>query len=338
MIGRLKSWVAEHWPRSLVEPLVRLSAVEIQRHSLDKEAREIFAAQGFHLLKKHYYLPIPDKDDLGDEFWLRQSELVGLDMNDQYALELLEHVFPRHLQEFRRNFAIHRNDDSSSFYLINGTFMAVDAHVYYSLIRQFRPKRIVEIGAGNSTLAAGVACGFNFEQYGERPELIAIEPYPTPALKRGVPGLTRLIEDKIQNLSMDTFTSLESGDFLFIDSTHVLREGGDVQLEYCEILPRLAPGVLVHIHDISLPKAYPRVYFEKDHLYWNEQYLLQAFLTFNSRFEVVWPGNYMLLNYPEKVCAVFPEYHDMRKVFPQAEPSSFWIRVKPQHASKPDLR
>jgi hypothetical protein len=158
------------------------------------------------------------------------------------------------------------------------------------------------------------------------PELTIIDPYPSAVLRQGVPNVSRLIEDKIQNVSLGTFTSLASGDILFIDSSHVLREGGDVQFEYCEILPRLAPGVVVHIHDISLPRSYPNVYFDQ-HLYWNEQYLLQAFLAFNSRFEVIWAGNYTMLKYPDRVCAVFPEYHVMRETFPSAEPSSFWIRA-----------
>jgi hypothetical protein len=164
---------------------------------------------------------------------------------------------------------------------------------------------------------------------GEPAQLTSIEPFPTPALREGFPGLSRLIEKRVQDVGLGLFTALEEGDILFIDSTHVLRSGGDVQLEYCEILPRLAPGVIVHIHDISLPKPYPRVYFEKNHYYWNEQYLLQAFLAFNSRFEVIWPGNYMMEKYPERVITVFPEYHQMRATFPSSEPASFWMRVRP---------
>lgn len=328
MIGHVKSWVVQHWPRSLALPIAKLSALLIQRDSLDEAAHQIFSQSGFHLLRKHFYLPIPDENELENGFWERRSELVGIDMNDEYALKLLEDVFPPRVAEFRRTFPLHREDDSSLFHLINGSFMAIDAHVYYSFIRHFKPKRIVEIGAGNSTLVAARAGQRNLEDDGSAPELIAIDPYPLSSLRKGVVGLTQLIEDKIQNVSMERFTSLSSGDILFIDSTHVLREGGDVQLEYCEILPRLAPGVLIHIHDISLPKAYPKVYFDQ-HLYWNEQYLLQAFLAFNSRFEVIWPGNYTLLNYPEKVCAVFPEFQVMRETFPSAEPTSFWMRVKP---------
>lgn len=288
----------------------------------------IFYRNGFHLLRKHYYLPIPQEADLNSKFWEKRSELVGLEMNDTYAIGLLDSVFPLYLDEFRRSFPIHKSSpDPMQFYLLNGGFMAIDAHVYYSFIRHFKPKQIVEIGAGNSTVLAAAACRQNRKENGKEPRLTAIEPFPSALLSEGFPGLSQLIKQKVEDVNLELFSSLQSGDILFIDSTHVLRSGGDVQLEYCEILPRLAPGVLVHIHDISLPKPYPRVYFENQ-LYWNEQYLLQAFLCFNSRFEVIWPGNYMILKYPERVCNVFPEYHEMRKLYPMSEPSSFWIRVK----------
>ena len=136
-----------------------------------------------------------------------------------------------------------------------------------------------------------------------------------------------MIPKKVQDVGLELFTSLEAGDILFIDSSHVLRAGNDVQWEYLEVLPQLAPGVMVHIHDVSLPKAYPKVYFDS-HLYWNEQDLLQAFLTFNSRFEVIWPGNYMMLRYPEKMLQVFPEIDRMRRAFPSAEPAAFWMRSR----------
>lgn len=289
----------------------------------------IFYVLGFHLLRKHYDQPIPEKADLGDPFWQRRSELVGLEINDRYALDLLQDVFPLYLDEFRTSFPLHRSSpDQTQFYLINGSFMAIDAHVYYIFIRHFKPKRIIEIGAGNSTLVAAAACRQNLKEKSEASTSISIDPFPNKILKKGFPGLSKLIADKVQNVDLKLFTSLAAGDILFIDSSHVLRSGGDVQLEYCEILPRMAPGVLVHIHDISLPKPYPRVYFE-NRLYFNEQYLLQAFLCFNSRFEVIWPGNYMMLKYPEEVCNVFPEYHEMRKSFPMSEPSSFWMRARP---------
>lgn len=131
-----------------------------------------------------------------------------------------------------------------------------------------------------------------------------------------------LIDKKVQEINLEVFTSLQADDILFIDSSHVLKEGNDFQYDYTEILPRLVPGVLVHIHDVSLPRRYPRVYYETQ-LYWNEQYLLQAFLAFNQRFEVLWPGNYIMLEYREMVYGMFPEFYLMRKYYPQSEPTSF---------------
>jgi hypothetical protein len=324
MIGHFKSWLVENLPKSWVVPMIRLAAYGIQRDRLDDVAHQIFFDNGFHLLRKHFYLPIPDQADIENP---EVSELVGVEMNDEYSLVLLDEVFPPYAEEFRGQFPLRQQGDAKGFYLLNGSYMAIDAQVYYAFIRHFKPRRIVEVGAGNSTLVAAAAIRRNRADQDQETNLTAIDPYPGPSLKEDLPELSNLIEDKIQNVPMRIFTSLGSGDILFIDSTHVLREGGDVQLEYCEILPRLEPGVIVHVHDISLPKSYPRTYFDQ-HLYWNEQYLLQALLAFSSRFEVIWPGNHLLLKYPEKVRAVFPEFDAMREMFPQSEPSSFWIRVK----------
>ncbi len=296
----------------------------------ERAVREAFAGCGFHLLRKHYYLPIPDEADLSGGFQERLSAMPGVDMNDRAALDLLETAFPPYLDEFRAAVPLSRppGGGAAPFHLINGTFMAVDAHVYYALVRHIKPRRIVEIGGGNSSVLAGMACERNRAEGGPAPRLTVVEPYPGEALRNGFPGLSELVAAKVQDVPISLFTSLGDGDILFIDSSHVLRAGGDVQHEYLEILPRLAAGVLVHVHDVSLPKPYPGVYFEQG-FYWNEQYLLQAFLVFNSRFEVVWPGNYMILNYPDKVCSAFPEYHAMRREYPQSEPSSFWMRVRP---------
>ncbi len=330
MAASLRRWVSEKCTQPAFVRLTELVARGINRYNLQQTAHRIFSEQGFHLFSKQdYYLPIPNEADLGDGFWERRSEMVGVDLNEAYALRLLKEVFPAYVAEFREQFPLHQPDDPTAFYLINGLFMAIDAQVYYSFIRHFKPKRVLEIGSGRSTQVAAAACLRNAREEAQAPQLVAIEPFPSPLLTQGLPGLSDLITEKVQNVDMQVFTSLAAGDILFIDSTHALREGGDVQMEYCEILPRLAPGVIVHIHDISLPKPYPRVYFEKQHYYWNEQYLLQAFLAFNSRFEVLWPGNYMAVKYPERVDAAFPELRTMRQSFPQSEPASFWLRVRP---------
>jgi predicted O-methyltransferase YrrM len=294
----------------------------------DNGAYPIFSKYGFHLLRKHYYLPIPDDEDLS---FVRDTALIGVAMNEEIAFDLLENVLNRYKAEFN-GFPINQDaaKHNTEFYLINGSFMAIDGNVYYALIRDHKPKRVIEIGSGNSTLLAAAAIQKNSQEHpGEHTDLICIEPYPRPMLRGDIPEITDLITQKVQTVDLSLFESLRENDILFIDSTHALRPGGDVWWEYCEILPRLAPGVLIHIHDISLPKPYPNVYLDY-HWYWTEQYVLQIFLSFNSRFEVIWPGNYLMTKYPDRMRDAFsPEYGYMREKFPSSEPSSLWMRVRP---------
>ena len=326
MLNRIKHWV-NLFLRLSVMIASKCTAALLRPSGAETTVRDVFAKHGYYLLPKHYDLPIPDELDMTGDFYERGSGLVGVDMNDKDALALLENLFPRYVQEFRSLIPTHRTNNPKQFYLLNGAYMAIDSHVYYAFIRHFNPKKIIEIGAGYSTLLAACAGAQNLKEKGSSPRLIAVDPYPNELIKEGFPGLSQLIESKVQDVPLDLFTSLERGDILFIDSSHILRSGGDVQMEYLEILPRLSSGVIVHIHDVSLPRAYPRIYFETQH-YWNEQYLLQSFLAFNSRFKVLWPGNYMMIQYPEKVCKVFPEFYAMRQSFPMSEPTAFWMGVR----------
>lgn len=304
----------------LLHPIVFLMSKVFPQN----EAHDLFYRYGYHLLRKHYYLPFPEA---GDEAYHYDSELVGINIDTETAFNLIENELKDYNQEFKA-FPIHTSTSESPFYLINGSYMAIDGNLYYSLIRHHRPNKIIEIGSGFSTTLAAQAIRKNKQENpAQETELICVEPYPRPSLKKDLPEITQLIEEKVQAVDMALFESLQAGDILFIDSTHVLRPYGDVWREYCEILPRLAQGVLVHIHDISLPKPYPDVYI-KNYLYWNEQYLLQAFLTFNDKFEIIWAGNYMMTENPERMRQSFiPEYDEMRAKFPQSEPSAFWMRV-----------
>lgn len=317
-LSSLSSFTTEQ----LAEELARRIEKE-QNHP----CHDVFYRHGFHLLRKHFYLPLPDDTDQLDEFWSQPSAMVGIDPNEPMATEVMENICPKYLPEFRARFPIDGPLNPPGFYLINGGYMAVDAHVYYCLIRHFKPRRIVEIGNGNSTLLAIAACDRNVEETGWRTNLTSIDPYPWPLFKDGYPGLDEVMVKRVQDVPVEFFEQLEGGDMLFIDSSHVIRSGNDVHYEFLEILPRLKPGVLVHVHDISLPRPYPKVYFD-NHLYWNEQYLLQAFLAFNHQFEVVWPGNYMMIHHPARMLAVFPEFARMRQDYPQSEPTAFWMRVK----------
>lgn len=152
-------------------------------------------------------------------------------------------------------------------------------------------------------------------------ELITIDPYPNEVIKQGFPGLTRLIAQRVQDVELQQFNGLGENDILFIDSTHVLTIGSDVRYLFLEILPRLAKGVLVHVHDIVLPAEYPRKWVLEEYRFWNEQYLLQAFLAFNTNFEVLWAGSYMHLRHPDRLEEAFPSYNRAARW-----PGSFWMR------------
>ena len=309
-----------------INPLLDPIAWAIATFVPQNKAFETFSKYNVYLLHKHYYLPIPDEVDMA--YAQHDTELIGVDINTDAAFEFLEEVVQPYKEEFNA-FPIHAAEEPGQFYLVNGTYMAIDGNVYYGLIRHHKPKKLIEIGSGNSTLLAAAAIRKNVQEGAEATQLISIEPYPREMLRQEIPEITDLVEKRVQDVDMSLFESLSSGDILFIDSTHVLRPGGDVWWEYCEILPRLASGVLVHIHDVTLPKPYPRVYADEYHWYWNEQYALQMFLSFNSRFEVVWPGNYLLVNHPDKMQAAFdPELQHMRNKFPDSEAGALWMRVR----------
>lgn len=275
----------------------------------DKECFRIFEKAGFHITPNLFYYPIPDTRTLKDDLWKNESELIGVDMNIGQQLKLLHEAFPKFRDEW--TFPENKTDTVSGheYYLNNATFGGGgDAQVLHSMIRYFKPKRIIEIGSGFSTYLSARACLLNKEKDGVDTELIAIEPYPNDALKKGFSGLSALIQKPLEQVDMNLFTSLQANDILFIDSTHVLKIGGDVKYEYLEILPRLKNGVIVHSHDIFFPYEYPRNWVLDNHWFWTEQYFLQAFLAFNSAFEVLWAGQYMSRKYINELKPVFPCY------------------------------
>ncbi len=298
----------------------------------DKKCFEIFQEAGFHVTPNLFYFPVPDTRTLDNKLWEEESELVGIDMNLKGQLRFLREIIPQYKEELnlpREKTSITKDHD---YYLNNLTFGGCgDAEALHSMIRFFKPKRVVEIGSGLSTFLSARACLLNREKDGVNTELIAIEPYPTEVLKRGFPGLTRLIQEPLEEVNLDLFQSLEANDILFIDSTHVLKIGGDVKYEYLEILPRLRSGVIVHSHDIFFPDEYPKKWILDNHYFWTEQYLLQAFLAFNSAFEVLWASHYMYRKYPNELKTKLLSYQEI----PAEEletvgrgPGSLWIRRK----------
>lgn len=273
---------------------------------------------GVHVTPNHFYWPIPDTRRLPESLWTRRGEMPGVDLRVDEQLKLLTDlaVFRAEYDAFPRQ----PTGDPSRFHLENERFRAVDAELYYAFIRLYRPRRIVEIGSGFSTLVAAEAVGRNAAE-GAPCALTCIEPYPSPALRRGVPGVTEVIAAPVQEVPLSLFTGLGENDILFVDSTHVVKTGSDVQIEYLEIFPRLAAGVLVQIHDIFLPMEYPRRWVVENKWFWNEQYLLQAFLAFNSAFRVRLMASLLHQRHPDRLQANFGSFDPKLHL-----PASCWIQ------------
>jgi Methyltransferase domain len=208
--------------------------------------------------------------------------------------------------------------NSGSWTIDNANFGSGDAEYWYQMVRFVRPGRIYEVGSGYSTLVAAKALQVNHsedDQY--RCRHMCIEPYEMPWLETTGASVLR---SKVEDLDPSVFLELQENDVLFIDSSHMIRPGGDVLYEYLQVLPALAKGVYVHIHDIFSPRHYPLAWLAGDVRFWNEQYLLEAFLSHNTSWEVV--GSLNLLHHQH--------YDRLKRVAPfldrNREPGSFYMR------------
>ena len=266
----------------------------------------------------HYYQPL-----INPKKHLRKSlrddrELPGIDFNTEEQLNLLAEF--NYNQELLK-FSI-RKKKGIEFYYENDSYGSGDAEYLYNMIRHFKPRRIIEIGSGYSTLMARNAIAANKIDNPDYPcHHICIEPYEQPWLKEIE---IELIREKVECIEKSFFQQLESGDILFIDSSHMIRPQGDVLFEYLELLPTLKPGVLIQVHDIFTPKDYLDNWVYNDHSLWNEQYLLEAFISFNTEFRIIGALNYLAHNYSkefEEKCPVFASQ-------PGREPGAFWIIKK----------
>lgn len=280
---------------------------------LDDRYFDLWESRGFHLTRTSYLSPIPVVSSLDDAVWETPSQMPGIELNDDQQLQLLCDVFPRFRPEYEA-FRRDPSDDPREFYFDNPYFSGTDALVLYCMVRHLRPARILEVGSGFSTLLSAKAVVRNGSG-----RLQCIEPNPSPILVQGFAGLERLHASKVEDMGLAPFLELTADDILFIDSSHVSRIASDVNFLFLEVLPRLRPGVVVHVHDVYLPFEYNREFIKELHLFWNEQYVLQAFLAFNSAFEVVFANNYMAYRHGDAMVATFPSS-------PWWGGGSFWMR------------
>jgi predicted O-methyltransferase YrrM len=271
----------------------------------------------------HYYSPLPDTRELGAEprhaeVWpTRPRETPGIDWRDEDQVALCREVFA---EQRRLEFADEQGDDPTEYFVGNDQYGAFDAWLLEAFIRHLRPRRMIEIGSGFSTL---VSARVNRELLELSMHLTCIEPYPRPFLVEGVPGVSELRIEKIQETPLDLFAALGENDVLFIDTSHVAKTGSDVVWLYQEVVPRLRPGVVVHIHDVFAPGEYPEAWV-LDGWAWNELYVVRAFLAFNTAFQIELGAQYLLEHHPEIVRAAFPEMREARYAAPGG--AALWVR------------
>ena len=270
----------------------------------------------------HFYSPVLDRAEAAASearLWPAQPRLpAGIDFNDASHRQLLEVEFPRYIAgfDYAKKDAV---PAAGGYSPDNPQFGWLDAKVLFVMLQAWRPARVIEVGSGHSSL---LMADVNKRFLGGSMHITCIEPYPESFLRDPGCGIDRLIQAKVQDVPLDEFDALAAGDVLFIDSSHVSKAGSDVNHLFFEVLPRLASGVRIHIHDVFLPFEYPRSWLLEQGRSWNEQYLLQALLMHSTAFGVVFGCSYCAWRFPELM------HHTVAATEAPAGGGSFWIEKR----------
>jgi len=270
--------------------------------------RNALAASPLAYIPGHYYSPICEPREIRK--WYRDPEacdrevsLPGIELRRQHQIDRLlgwRKYFPMQFPEYRTApWRYYHGDD-------NGMYLLGDAICLYCLIRDLKPKRYVEIGSGFSS-----ACVLDtIDRHSLDLTCTFIDPEPQRLqrlLNPGDDGHVKLLPRQVQDVPLETFTELEPGDILLIDSSHVMKTSSDVALEIFSILPQLRPGVFIHFHDIFYPFEYPPEWAIERNYSWNEIYGLRAFLMYNSKFRIEFWNDYLVKTSTKTVADLAPD-------------------------------
>lgn len=240
-------------------------------------------------------------------------ELPGIELHSDEQLALVEQLGGLPPDDFTA-------DPPAGRYRVNGFFGPGDAAILSAMIRHLEPRRVVEVGSGFSS---AVTLDTNDRHLGGRVDCTFVDPHPERLLSLLRPGdrdRIVILDRPVQEVGAATFEALEPGDILFIDSSHVIKAGGDVNHLVLDVLPGLPQGVHVHFHDVFHPFEYFRAWFERDRKAWSETYLLRALLQHSCRYRVRLFGDYLWRFKKEEVKALFPGMLASR-------PGSLWLEV-----------
>lgn len=210
---------------------------------------------GLDVVRRNYYSPVPG--DLDDQHFTEPSPLNGIDWDTDAQFAWLEEtVQPGYVPLSARMFS------------------PGDQAVLDAVVRRYRPQLVMELGSGESTQVIAHAHPGRLRVY---------DPFPNDR----VGGAIDVRRVSATDIPLQDFQDLQAGDLLFIDTSHTVKAGSEVNRLVLDVLPTLRPGVIVHFHDIFLPWEYPQEWLTTKRLYWNEQYLVQAFLTGNPEWRVL---------------------------------------------------
>jgi predicted O-methyltransferase YrrM len=264
---------------------------------------KIFIRVGIHILPVYYYSPVPNIVELKKtkNIWARKSELPGISVNLDEQVQNLRAICLPYQSEYTGN-RFYKEALSKGFGLGYGY---LEAQALHGVIRYYKPKKIIEVGSGVSTYCMLAALAMNENETGESSQLTCIDPHPSYRL-RALKRIT-LLTKKVQTLPLDTFKELGKGDLLFIDSSHTVKPGSDVNYLILEVLPCLRDRVIVHFHDIYLPYDYERAVLKK-FFHRTETSLLRAFLIFNERIDIIFCMSQLHYDRKNELKEIFNEY------------------------------
>ena len=286
-------------------------------HSGDESRIKIFEMgekNNIHITPVHFYQPIPDTRKISPEIF-NKSHHAGFDFRENEQLILLKELskYSDEIKDIPRKSA----KNKKQYYFENEFFPPLDGVIYYSMIREFSPEKIIEVGSGFSTMIASQAAEKN-----KTTKITLIEPFPNKILKSGLPNLDELVQSNVQDIPISKFQELEKNDILFIDSSHISNIGSDVNYLFLHVIPELKPGVIIHVHDFFFPFEYPNEFIKRK-LFWNEMYLVWAFLIGNCDYEILLSNFFLFKKINSTVNELFPFIKEV-----PGGAGSLWLRKK----------
>jgi hypothetical protein len=278
-------------------------------------SKKILNLIGVYPLTNHYYEPQFNFGSLNKNL-SEDRDLPGINLDLTRQIQNLSNlIYKNELVKLN----LEKKSTNYKFCIKNNFFGYGDSEIYYQLIRHLKPKKILEVGSGHSTLIALEAIKKNKKSDKIDTQITCIEPFENKWLD----DLNiKILRKKIEDTEESNYLALESGDIFFLDSSHIIRPQGDILKVFLEILPKLNKGVLVHVHDIFTPKNYPEKWIIKENKFWNEQYIVEALMMNKNKYEI-----YLMLNHLKNNA-----YNELKRACPYLtsnnQPSSLYLKIK----------